>query len=113
MRGRMADARATHLARQELLLQIGVLVRLDCTESRRKRMAAETRVDVEGTVQRDRQRVPAGDSAYHVHHPRHLRVHPAPDTVATVAGEACVVMRNEAARVMIRRQRPVVTLQAL
>src|SRR5262244_319642 len=113
MRRRMAGTRTTDLARQELLLQIGVLVRLDGAEARRKRMAAETRVDVEGAVERNRQRVPSGQGAHHVHEAGHLRVYPSPDAVAAVAGKARRLMWNEAARVVDGRQRLIVALQAL
>src|SRR5262245_58278946 len=102
MGGGMARAGTAKLARQELLLQIRVLMCLDGAETRRERVAAQARVDVERTVVFDGQAVPTSRGADHVHCTRHLGIDAAPDAVAAMAGEARMIVRNEAAPVMDR-----------
>ena len=108
MRGRMTRARATHLPGDERLLDVEGLMRLDRAEARCVGVAAEAGVDVERAAELDRKFVPTCDRAQHVHDAVHLRVDGAPDTVPAVAHVAGLLVWNEAAGVMDRRERPVV-----
>src|SRR5258707_11945070 len=108
----MTRARATHLPGDERLLDVGGLMQLDRAEARRVGVAAEAGVDVERAAELDRKFVPTGDRAQHVHDAVRLRVDRAPDTVPAVAHVAGLLVWNEAAGVMDRRERPVVRLDA-
>src|SRR5690606_29795634 len=100
------------LAVEELLLEVGILMRFDGAEARHLRVAAEAGVDVERAVRLERELVVAGDRTDHVPDAGDLRVERAPDAVAAVARVAGLVMWHEAAHVVHRRERAVVRLEA-
>src|SRR5262245_22834546 len=108
----MAEPRTADLMREQLLLEVQILVRRHRSKRCGMCVGTKARVDVESAVKLERQVIATGDGADHVDHAGHLCIHPSPDAVAAVARIAGLLMGHEAARVMGRGERAVIALNA-